>query len=207
MSIYNNRLAMNNSMKITSIAVVCLVLLIMPLGLVFAQSNNPTLTYKNDAHGFIVQYPADWQKHEGQPGDTIIVTFTSPLENSQDKFTETFNIGIERLTFPNYPLDQYSESAMGQLKSVFPEFRLEHLDANASLSGNPAYKIDYSYVINTQEGPIKIKNLQVWAISGDNAYILTFGMESSKYSDYAPLIDDIINSFKLVQLQKAALNT
>ena len=41
------------------------------------------------------------------------VTFTSPLENSQDKFTETFNIGIERLTFPNYPLDQYSESAMG----------------------------------------------------------------------------------------------
>jgi hypothetical protein len=59
MSIYNNRLAMNNSMKITSIAVVCLVLLIMPLGLVFAQSNNPTLTYKNDAHGFIVQYPAD----------------------------------------------------------------------------------------------------------------------------------------------------
>jgi hypothetical protein len=31
---------------------------------------------------------------------------------------------------------------------------------------------------------------------------LLFGMESSKYSDYAPLID-----FKLVQLQKAALNT
>jgi hypothetical protein len=75
MSIYNNRLAMNNSMKITSIAVVCLVLLIMPLGLVFAQSNNPTLTYKNDTHGFIVQYPADWQKHEGQPGDTINSNF------------------------------------------------------------------------------------------------------------------------------------
>ncbi|MGA9909534.1 MAG: hypothetical protein WBP84_04925, partial [Nitrososphaeraceae archaeon] len=62
----------------------------------------------------------------------------------------------EGLTFPNYPLDQYSESAMGQLKSVFPEFRLEHLDANASLSRYPAYKIDYSYVINTQEGPIKM---------------------------------------------------
>jgi len=61
---------------------------------------------------------------------------------------------------------------------------------------------DY-YVINTQEGPIKIKNLQVWTISGDNAYILTFGM----VSDYAPLIDDIINSFKLVQSQTAALNT
>jgi hypothetical protein len=101
------------------------------------------------------------------------------------------------LTFPNYPLDQYSESALGQLESVFPEFRLEHLDANASLSGYPAYKIDYSYVINTQEGPIKIKNLQVWTISGDNAYILT----------YAPLIDDIINSFKLVQSQTGALNT
>ena len=99
------------------------------------------------------------------------------------------------------------QSAMGQLKSVFPEFRLEHLDANASLSGYPAYKIDYSYVINTQEGPIKIKNLQVWTISGDNAYILTFGMESSKYSDYAPLIDDMINSFKLVQSQTGALNT
>jgi len=32
-------------------------------------------------------------------------------------------------------------------------------------------------------------------------------MESSKYSDYAPLIDDIINSFKLVQSKTAALNT
>ena len=207
MSIYNKRLALNNSIIITSIAGVCLVLVIMPLGLVFAQSNSPTLTYKNDAHGFMIQYPADWQKHDGQPGDTIIVTFASPLKDSQDKFTETFNIGIEGLTFPNYPLDQYSESAMGQLKSVFPEFRLEHLDANASLSGYPAYKIDYSYVINTQEGPIKIKNLQVWTISGDNAYILTFGMESSKYSEYAPLIDDIINSFKLVQSQTGALNT
>ena len=207
MSIYNKRLALNNSIIITSIAGVCLVLVIMPLGLVFAQSNSPTLTYKNDAHGFMIQYPADWQKHDGQPGDTIIVTFTSPLKDSQDKFTETFNIGIEGLTFPNYPLDQYSESAMGQLKSVFPEFRLEHLDANASLSGYPAYKIDYSYVINTQEGPIKIKNLQVWTISGDNAYILTFGMESSKYSEYAPLIDDLINSFKLVQSQTGALNT
>jgi eukaryotic-like serine/threonine-protein kinase len=207
MSIYNKRLALNNSMIITSIAGVCLVLVIMPLGLVFAQSNSPTLTYKNDAQGFMIQYPADWQNHDGQPGDTIIVTFASPLKDSQDKFTETFNIGIEGLTFPNYPLDQYSESAMGQLKSVFPEFRLEHLDANASLSGYPAYKIDYSYVINTQEGPIKIKNLQVWTISGDNAYILTFGMESSKYSDYAPLIDDIINSFKLVESQTAALIT
>ncbi len=207
MSIYNKRLALNNSMIITSIAGVCLVLVIMPLGLVFAQSNSPTLTYKNDAHGFMIQYPADWQKHDGQPGDTIIVTFASPLKDSQDNFTETFNIGIEGLTFPNYPLDQYSESAMGQLKSVFPEFRLEHLDANASLSGYPAYKIDYSYVINTQEGPIKIKNLQVWTINGDNAYILTFGMESSKYSEYAPLIDDIINSFKLVQSQTGALNT
>jgi eukaryotic-like serine/threonine-protein kinase len=207
MSIYNKRLALNNSMIITSIAGVCLVLVIMPLGLVFAQSNSPTLTYKNDAQGFMIQYPADWQKHDGQPADTIIATFGSPLKDSQDKFTETFNIGIEGLTFPNYPLDQYSESAMGQLKSVFPEFRLEHLDANASLSGYPAYKIDYSYVINTQEGPIKIKNLQVWTISGDNAYILTFGMESSKYSEYAPLIDDIINSFKLVQSQTGALNT
>ena len=30
---------------------------------------------------------------------------------------------------------------------------------------------------------------------------------SSKYSEYAPLIDDIINSFKLVQSQTCALNT
>jgi hypothetical protein len=62
-------------------------------------------------------------------------------------------------------------------------------------------------VINTQEGPIKIKNLQVWTTSGDNAYILTFGMKSSKYSDYAPPTDDKINSFILVQLKTAALNT
>jgi len=207
MSICNDRLAMNNSMIITSIVGVFLVLVIMPFGLVFAQNDNPSLTYKNDAYGFIVQYPLDWQKQQGQPGDNIIVTFTSPLEDSQDKFTETFNVGIEDLTFPNYPLDKYSESAMGQLKSVFPEFRLEHLDANASLSGYPAYKIDYTYVINTQEGPIKIKNLQVWTINGNNAYILTFGMESSKYFDYSPLIDDIINSFKLVQSQTEPLNT
>lgn len=159
MSIYNKRLALNNSIIITSIAGVCLVLVIMPLGLVFAQSNSPTLTYKNDAHGFMIQYPADWQKHDGQPGDTIIVTFTSPLKDSQDKFTETFNIGIEGLTFPNYPLDQYSESAMGQLKSVFPEFRLEHLDANASLSGYPAFTksiIAMSLILKKDQSRLKI---------------------------------------------------
>ncbi len=81
----------------------------------------------------------NWQKQQGQPGDTIIVTFKSPLKDSQDRFAENFNVGVEDLPFPNYSLDKYSESAMGQLNSVFPEFRLEHLDANASLAGHNAY--------------------------------------------------------------------
>ncbi len=196
---------MNSSVIVTSIVSVLLVLVIMPFELSFALNDNPTLTYKNDAHGFIVQYPLDWQNQQGQPGDNIIVSFVSPLKDSQDRFAETFNVGVEDLPFPNYPLDKYSESAMGQLKSVFPEFRLEHLDANASLSGYTAYRIDYTYVINTQEGPIKIKNLQVWTINGNSAYILTFGMESSKYSDFSPLIENIINSFKLVPSQLLAV--
>ena len=207
MSIHNEIRAINSSVIITSILSVLLVLVIMPFELSFALDDNSTLTYNNDVHGFKVQYPVDWEKQQGQPGDSIIVTFVSPLQDLQDRFAETFNVGVEDLPFPNYPLDKYSESAMGQLKSIFPEFRLEHLDANASLSGYTAYKIDYTYVLDTQEGPIKIKNLQIWTINGNSAYILTFGMESSKYSDFSPLIENIINSFKVVPSQAEPLHT
>jgi hypothetical protein len=76
----------------------------------------------------------------------------APLREDNDTFAENFNIAVEELLSSNYPLDIYSETALDQLKSSFQNFRMEHLNANSSLSGYPAYYVDYTYTVPSPPG-------------------------------------------------------
>jgi hypothetical protein len=74
---------------------------------------------------------------------------------------------------------------------------MEHLNANSSLSGYPAYYVDYTYTVPSPQGILQLKNLQTWTIAGYKAYSFTFGAQPLEFASYMPTIDKVIDSFEI----------
>jgi serine/threonine-protein kinase len=162
---------------------------------IYAKESNYE-TYNDNDLGVSLRYPASWSE-DSNPNEGILAVFYAPLQDDSDIFAENFNLVVEDLSSSNYPLDVYSETALDQLKSSFQNFRIEHINANASLSGYPAYYIDYTYTVPSPQGILQLKNLQTWTIVGDKAYSFTFGAQPSHFASYMPTIEKVIDSFEI----------
>jgi eukaryotic-like serine/threonine-protein kinase len=153
-------------------------------------------TYNNDEFGISFSYPSSWTE-EPDPNEGILAIFYAPLQDDSDIFAENFNVAVEELSSSSYPLDVYSDNALDQLKSSFQNFRIEHLNANSSLSDYPAYYIDYTYTTPTAQGIMKLKNLQIWTMVDDKAYTFTFGAQPLEFESYMPTIEKVIDSIEI----------
>jgi eukaryotic-like serine/threonine-protein kinase len=153
-------------------------------------------TYNNDEFGISFSYPSSWTEGP-DPNEGIVAIFYAPLQDDSDIFAENFNVAVEELSSSGYPLDVYSDIALDQLRSSFQNFRIEHLNANSSLSDYPAYYIDYTYTTPTVQGIMKLKNLQIWTMVDDKAYTFTFGAQPLEFESYVPTIDKVIDSFEI----------
>jgi hypothetical protein len=153
-------------------------------------------TYNNDEFGISFSYPSSWTE-EPDPNEGILAIFYAPLQDDSDIFAENFNVAVEELSSSSYPVDVYSDNALDQLKSSFQNFRIEHLNANSSLSDYPAYYIDYTYTTPTAQGIMKLKNLQIWTMVDDKAYTFTFGAQPLEFESYMPTIEKVIDSIEI----------
>ena len=69
------------------------------------------------------------------------------------------------------------------------------LSTNNVLSELPAYKSIYTYVGENTN----FKDMEIRAIKGDKAYILTYEAGMNQYDKYLPIIQELINSFQLTK--------
>lgn len=166
-----------------------------------AQMNETTesdnlLAYENPNLGFSLEYPADWSKEE-------TLSFISPPPSSNETLSspneapESIAVTTEALPY-NIPLDEYSESAIGLLEGQFPNFTL--IDSSeVTLSGYPAHQITYTYTLDG----VDLKNMQIWTIADNNiAYALTYGGLVEEFDISFPVIENMINSFQLTEIQQ-----
>jgi len=172
------------------------------ISLTLAQTNETTestnlLSYDNPNLGFSLEYPADWSKEE-----TLLFASPPPSSNETSSIPneapESIALTTEVLPY-NITLDEYSESAIGLLESQFSNFTL--IDSfETTLSGYPAHQITYTY---TFEGA-DLKNMQIWTIANDNnmAYALTYGGLVEEFDSSLPVIENMINSFQLTEIQQ-----
>jgi len=152
--------------------------------------------YENPNLGFSLEYPADWSKEE-------TLSFISPPPSSNETLSspneapESIAVTTEVL-LSNITLDEYSESAIGLLEGQFPNFTL--IDSSeATLSGYPAHQITYTYTLDG----VDLKNMQIWTIADNNiAYALTYGGLVEEFDSSFPVIENMINSFQLTEVQQ-----
>jgi hypothetical protein len=166
---------------------------------VFAQQTTKSTTnflpYVNSTYGIKLQYPSSWDKEENgtrQDTETSVVTFYPPATNSN----ASLDISIDDISDEKgIALAQYASGGISDLKQSLKNFKLVGLTTNNVLSGLPAYKSIYTYA---DQNTI-FKDMEIGAIKGDKAYILTYEAGINEYEKYLPIIQELINSFQITK--------
>lgn len=174
------------------------------------------LIYENPIHEIKIQYPVGWKKIESQGfevnSDRHIVEFKLLSESHlQKEDLAALHIYIHNLPSPNL-LGQFARFFdRSSQKTALEGFVLSHFtsiltknlpnfdfiksesDATATLAGNPAHKIVYKY----KKGQDDIKVMETLTVKYNKGYILMYTAEASKYSDYLPTIQKMMDSFEI----------
>jgi len=154
------------------------------------------LTYVNPIFGIKILYPANWDKQENtsssKDNSTLIdiVAFSPPFKNTSDivgkLIVQVDNISdIKPITLANYANDTVSD--------LRQDFRVS--ESNATLAGNPAYKIVYTGL----EANVDLQAMMVLTVKGERAYIISYTAEPEKYSYYLPTVQKMIESFEILK--------
>ena len=141
-------------------------------------STTPSFTtYADPADGITIQYPSAWQKIEypaapmSTAGYKVVVNFLVPIVNVSDQWREYLMIQV---------LNQST------VKNLVPQ-------VETTLAGNPGYKLVYT---NNEES-FQLKTLEVWTTIGDHTYLLIYKAEATKYFAYLPIIQRMLDSFRV----------
>ena len=155
------------------------------------------LTYASSNYGFIVQYPASWQKVEFSKGiaegtRNMVVNFLSPLEGPSDTFREYLIIQTANVTSRDLSLKTFTGEQITFLKDSFPDFNILESNRSTTITSHIAYEVVYTY-----SDPIigKAKAMEIWIVNGGKVYILSYHADATKYSKYLPTIRKMIDSF------------
>ncbi len=165
-----------------------------------SNGNNKTLTYENSTYGMRIQYPSDWHKEENVSSSSDnnsmlidVVKFSSPSRNASDPFSESLDIKVDNISdIQPMTLAKYANNSIEDLRK---DFKIIELDTNARLSDNPAYKVVYSGV---EEG-VNLQAMLILTIKGDKAYIISYNSEPTRFSNYLPTLQKMINSFQITK--------
>ena len=172
-----------------------------------SSNNNNFLTYKNAQYHFEIGYNSNWQKIDFSPGieengRSIVVNFLSPTEGAFDTFREYLIVEVGHLPSSQQSsvylsLGKYIHDQVNDYKKSLQGFQLIESSNNTGNIGNDypsSSKIVYTY--NDQlVGKIKVMNL--YFTNKDNIYLLSFKSDATKYSQYLPTVQKMINSFHI----------
>jgi hypothetical protein len=155
-------------------------------------TNSSYLVYENPADRINMTYPSNWQKIEYPSGamgygvgHRIIANFLAPLSSS-DNWRASMTIQV---------------SSQSDVKNIIPQNATATI---TNLGDHRAFKLEYTsnqrMYLNrnlSNFNTINLKIMQVWTTIGDNTYLLTYTAEASKYQQYLPVIQKMLNSFKV----------
>ena len=148
-----------------------------PSSLTPSSTTQNSTTYTDLSDGISIQYPSGWEKIEypavplSSTGYKVIVNFLAPIVNASDQWREYLMIQV---------LNQST------VKGLDPQVK-------TTLAGNPGYKLVYA---NNEES-FHLKTLEVWTTIGDHTYLLIYKAEATKYSGYLPIIQKMLDSFRV----------
>lgn len=157
--------------------------------------NSASRSYANSVFGIKLEYPITWSAFElnskfRDNATYAVALLRAPLDNASDKYAEKVNFNMQDLKSKNVTLDGYTSAILNSYKNTSGVKVLE--SSATTLAGQPAHKV---VLTDDRVDSLKLKKMQVWSvINKSKAYVVTFAAEESKYQDYLPQFQDILNS-------------
>lgn len=150
--------------------------------------------------GVSTEYPFGWSATDmaiNQPEPFhLIAGFFYPLESSSDKYHEEVAIAIDRYgDFDS--LNEYLSNFNSLYKEDSSEFRVVENTTNSTLAGRPAYKLVFD---DLNKDKVEIRALEYATMIDNIVYSISYYAEKDKYFEYLPLIQRMVNSFKITDV-------
>ncbi len=149
------------------------------------------LTYNNSNYGIKIKYPQNWQRQDIENAITSeVVAFLSPKDNHADNFQEHLSISVEDFSGT---LAEYSDEFKNEIQNNFTQAKILN-ESTTTLANKPALKL----VFTTKNQKNRLKNLQVWTLKDDRAYVITYTGTIDDYDKFVETAEKMINSFQIV---------
>jgi hypothetical protein len=177
-----------NKTKVVTLICIAMSFLVLAAGCTSNVANptpSATTNTYDSVKGFTINYPSDWTKDVPKSG-AISVLFRMPTNDP----IENLNVQVWNRSL-NETLSSRTASRIAAVQD-FSNYT-EISAGNATLGGNPAYKISYTA---TYDGAY-LKFTQIWTIKHGKEYLITYKADPQDFDTYASTAQQIIDSFKI----------
>jgi hypothetical protein len=120
------------------------------------------------------------------------------LSDSVDPYQEQLEVKVSNLPSPSLTVEKYAARTIGEMLNPLNNFTINEQSNSSTIAGNHAYKLVYT--ATNSEG-LELKNMTFWIIRNNKVlYDITYSALQANYSDYLPVIQNMINSIQFVRL-------
>ena len=147
------------------------------------------MTWKSSASGVKINYPSSWRVEKGKTPSSLVI-FKSPQENPSDALLESVDIASYNIP-TNKTLEQVMQEGIHDLEKKHHDFTLIEIVPTV-LAGRQAHKMVY-------DADGRKRFMGVVMIEKNKVYQVMYVAEPSKYDSYLPIVQKMIDSFKIKQ--------
>ncbi|MFA6296572.1 MAG: hypothetical protein WC663_04405 [Patescibacteria group bacterium] len=156
--------------------------------------------YKNNRYGFSLIYPIGWWHDQSENGDGVMM---SPDVNGSGEFNDVADqvAGVVSYGWKNtegQTIDQFLEQNQAGNSQVFANYKIDK-QSDVKLGGLDAKRLDESYQINSETGPLKMKRISIFHLDDKGGLAIIATCPIDLWTKYSVNMDRIIQSYKLDQ--------
>ena len=156
------------------------------------------VTYQNATMNIKIGYPSVWKTTEHISANTKVLEFIAPPESHMDTFPPVVTVSVRNLTLSNnVTLDMYTKENLNEAKRSLPSFELVESN-DTTLSNLKAHKIVYTFVSPNPSAQLHFQTMNIWTIQDDKVYTFTYSDSRLEYSRHLPIIQKMVDSFKII---------
>jgi hypothetical protein len=146
--------------------------------------------YTNSSARITTQYPSSWAVNSTHdPADPgLVTTFNGPKG-------EIVELAIDPMGNKTLTLNQAADDAITYYQNSSKDFKLLQLNTDFTLAGKPAYKLEY--ISRDPDTKSIFKSMEVTTILQNKECSISYLADPDTYSTSLPLVQKIINSFKI----------
>ena len=142
-------------------------------------------SYRNDANGVEMKYPADWKLAQPMQEQGVIAKLTP---ESNDSYPIAPEVSLEVEPTPQKSPEEYTINAVYQITQLPQAKIIDSYPTN--FAGGKGHKIIYTAL--DPDNNLEQKYLQIWTLKGDRAYTATYQAATKNFQDFAETVENKI---------------